>query len=285
MPELWLAPDHTGDNGTGFRNLEGRRAFLKKTMPDSPPFAYHRPELHESLLRGEREIRALMSGSEYEQKAPQILVEENSDHPFVYRMLNGWASRIRTLADGREQCILIFLPGDLFAVKSMFMARHPDSIRVLCPSRLQRIDHRELHRAFLGDPDIANRCIWQVMEEERRLHNWVVSLGQGSAEERLAMLLVDFHGRLADSGAIEASALSYPMPLTQVQLADHLGITAIHVNRVLRVFRENRLAQVRDGEVAILDLEGLATVARPLLDPYQRSSPHYVGELENIEGG
>jgi DNA-binding transcriptional regulator LsrR (DeoR family) len=73
--------------------------------------------------------------------------------------------------------------------------------------------------------------------------------------------------------------------LTQVQLADHLGITAIHVNRVLRVFRENGLAQVRDGEVSIPDLERLATLARPLLDPYQRSSPHYVGELETAERG
>ena len=251
-------------------------------MPATAQFAHDRPELHASLLRGEQKIRALMSGAEYEHKAPHILVEENSDHPFIYRMLTGWAARIRTLPDGREQCILIFLPGDLFAVKSLLVARHPDSIRVLCPSRLQRIDHRELHTAFLADPDIANRCLWQVMEEERRLHNWVVSLGQGSAEERLAMLLVDFHGRLADSGAIESSARSYRMPLTQVQLADHLGITSIHVNRVLRVFRENGLAQVRDGEVSILDLERLAELAHPLLDPYQRSSPHYVGELESV---
>jgi CRP/FNR family transcriptional regulator, anaerobic regulatory protein len=254
-------------------------------MPASTHFAYQRPELHESLLRGEQKIRARMSGAEYEHKAAQILVKENSDHPFVYRMLTGWAARIRTLPDGREQCILIFLPGDLFAVKSMLVARHPDSIRVLCSSRMQRIDQRELHAAFLDDPDIANRCIWQVAEEERRLHNWVVGLGQGSAEERMAMLLVDFRGRLADSGAIDSNATSYRMPLTQVQLADHLGITAIHVNRVLRVFRESGLAQVRDGEVSILDLERLAAIARPLLDPYQRSSPHYVGELETVERG
>jgi CRP/FNR family transcriptional regulator len=101
----------------------------------------------------------------------------------------------------------------------------------------------------------------------------------------MAMLLVDFRGRLADSGAIDSNATSYRMPLTQVQLADHLGITAIHVNRVLRVFRESGLTQVRDGEVSILDLERLAAIARPLLDPYQRSSPHYVGELETDQGG
>lgn len=253
-------------------------------MTDSNRFTYHRPELHESLVRGEQKIRALMGEAVHEQPAAQILIEANCEHRFVYRMLDGWAARIRTLPDGREQCILIFLPGDLFAVKSMFVARHPDSVRVLCPSRMQRIDYRELHGAFLRDPDIANRCIWQIVEEERRLHNWVVSLGQGSAEERLALLLLDFHGRLADSGAINASDRSYPLPLTQVQLADHLGITAIHVNRVLKVFREKGLAQVREGKVTILNLEGLAAIARPLLDPYQRSSPNYVGELTDSGG-
>jgi CRP/FNR family transcriptional regulator len=95
---------------------------------------------------------------------------------------------------------------------------------------------------------------------------------------------LDFHGRLADSGAIDANTRSYLLPLTQVQLADHLGITAIHVNRVLKVFREKGLAQVREGKVTILNLEGLAAIARPLLDPYQRSSPNYVGELADIGG-
>jgi hypothetical protein len=65
------------------------------------------------------------------------------------------------------------------------------------------------------------------------------------------------------------------MPLTQGQLADHLGITAIHTNRVLRVFRESRIATVREGMVTIHDLPALVRIARPLLDPYERSRAEY----------
>lgn len=245
-------------------------------MPDAARFALHRPELLESLLAGEQKIAALLRGSSHDYRANQLLIETNSDHPYVYRLLQGWASRTRTLQDGRDQCILIFLPGDLFAVKSMFVARHPDTVRILSASVAERVDYRDLHRAFREDADIANRCIWQVVEEERRLHNWVVSLGQGSAEERLALLLIDFHGRLAASGTIPRDALAYEMPLTQAQLADHLGITAIHVNRVLRSFRENGIVTVRDGRVRILDLPRLSAIAAPLLDIYERSSPYYV---------
>ena len=250
-------------------------------MSDSARYALHRPELLPSLLAGEKKIAALMNGSARDYRANQLLIEANTEHAYVYRLLTGWASRTRALNDGRDQCILIFLPGDLFAVKSMFVARHPDTVRILSASVAERLDYRELHRAFREDPDVANRCMWQVVEEERRLHNWVVSLGQGSAEERLAMLLIDFHGRLAASGTIVPDALLYEMPLTQAQLADHLGITAIHVNRVLRGFRENAIVTVRDGEVTLLDLPRLTAIAEPLLDIYERSSPYYVARPQS----
>ena len=103
-------------------------------------------------------------------------------------------------------------------------------------------------------------------------------LGQGSAEERLALLLIDFRGRLMLSGAIAKNALTYQMPLTQAQLADHLGITAVHVNRILRSLRESGIVSVRDGEVVIQHHEELARRAYPLLDAYERQTPEYVGE-------
>jgi CRP/FNR family transcriptional regulator, anaerobic regulatory protein len=246
-------------------------------MSDSARFALHRPELTRSLEAGEHHISELLKGSAREYRSNHVLIEANTDHPYVYRMVSGWACRIRALADGRDQCILIFLLGDLFAVKSMFVLRHPDSVRTLCRSVIECVDQRELHRLCVNDPDVANRCMWQVIEEERRLHNWVVGLGQGSAEERLAMLFMDFHGRLQSSNLIEPGALAFRMPLTQVQLADHVGITAIHVNRVLKVFRESGIATVRDGEVVIQSMEKLRELAYPLLDIYEKTAPQYGG--------
>ncbi len=245
-------------------------------MADSARFALHRPEFLRPLLQGEEKIGALLEGSTFRSGAGQVLVEAGSEHRFVYRLLEGWACRSRLLADGRNQFILVFLPGDLFAVKSMFITHHPDAVIAISDIVAQRIDYRELHEAYSRDSDIATRCIWQVIEEERRLHSWVTGLGQGSAEERLALLLVDFSGRLILSGVIPPDARSYEMPLTQVQLADHLGITPVHVNRVLRVFREGGLATVREGRVFIDNLDRLTQRGASLLDPYERASPAYM---------
>lgn len=246
-------------------------------MPDSANFALHRPEFHDSLMRGEGKIGALMRGSLATHKAGATLIAAQTDHPFVYRLKEGWACRSRALADGRDQFILIFLPGDLFAVKSMFVTRHSDDVRLLSNVRIERVHYRDLHRAYVEDGDVASRCIWQVIEEERRLHNWVVGLGQGSADERVALLLLDFRGRLIASGSMPEDALVFHMPLTQVHLAAHLGVTPVHVNRVLKAFRETGIVSVRDGNVSIHSLQGLVEVAKPLLDAHERAAPEFVG--------
>jgi len=254
------------------------------TPMNSPRFALHRPEFLQSLQRGDRKIVELMQGSELTRAAGRSLIDGGTDHPYVYRLLRGWAGRTRMLEDGRTQFILIFLPNDLFGVKSIFVNRHVDSVRAISDIVVERVNYMKLYEAFASDSDVATRCTWQVIEEERRLHSWVVGLGQGSAEERLALLMLDFKGRLTANGSLPQSALTYPMPLTQTQLADHLGITAVHMNRVLKEFRDAGVLTVRNGHVQISDLDALVQRAAPLLDVFERNQTAYVGDNVPLGG-
>ncbi len=246
-------------------------------MADSANYALLRPEFTREIDRGEQKIIQLMRGRTCAFKPREVLIDAFTEHQYVYRLISGWVCRTRDLPDGRSQFILIFLPGDLFAVKSMFVTRHSDAVQALNDVVVERVHYRELHAEYVRDSDVASRCIWQVMEEERRLHNWIVGLGQGGADERMAMLALDLRARLTTSGAIAPDALSYEMPLTQGQLGDYLGLTAAHVNRVLRSLREDGVVTVRDGMVTIESLELLVQRARPLLDAYEQASPAYVG--------
>jgi CRP-like cAMP-binding protein len=254
-------------------------------MADSARFAFHRPEYAAALQQGDSKLATLMGGARQTIKAGATLIEAGSDHPFIYRLVEGWLGRSRELPDARRQFILMFLPGDLFGVKSMFMSRHPDAVRAISDARVERIHYQALHDAYAADSDVASRCLWQIMEEERRLHSWVVSLGQGTAEERLARLLVDFRGRLILSGTIPADTLQYELPLTQVQIADHLGLTSVHVNRVLKSLRDQGIVAVRDGSVAIGDLAGLVRRASAMLDPYELQTSAYVGAAHRPRAG
>lgn len=254
-------------------------------MADSARFAFHRPEYFAALEQGDSKLAALMGGARQTIKAGATLIEAGSDHPFIYRLIEGWVGRSRELPDARRQFILMFLPGDLFGVKSMFMSRHPDAVMAISQARVERVHYRALHVAYTADSDVASRCLWQIMEEERRLHSWVVSLGQGTAEERLARLLIDFRGRLILSRSLPGDALQYDLPLTQIQIADHLGLTSVHVNRVLKSMRDQGIVGVRDGRVAIGDLAGLVRRASAMLDPYELQTSAYVGIDRPRAGG
>jgi CRP/FNR family transcriptional regulator len=236
-------------------------------------YAHYRPEMQAALHRGELQILQRLRGSAKHYPARQRLSEGSAEQAYVYRLLTGWACRTRTLRDGRDQCILIFLPGDLFAIKSMFAERHPDAVQTLSAATIERVHHLDLHKLCRDDPDVCLRCLSQSVEEERLLNNWIVALGQGSAEERVAMLLLDFYRRLQMSESIPEGASSYAMPLTQAQLADHLGITPIHVNRILKMLRERQIVRIKDGTVHIPDMPALIRIAYPLLDVAESPTP------------
>jgi len=239
-------------------------------VPDASNFALHRPELTGTLERGDEKIARLMSSSAKVFSSGATIIRENTEHDLVYRMRTGWAGRVRTLPDGRSQFIMLFLPGDLFAVKSMFMTLHPDAIVALSDVSLEQIDHRKLREVYEQDADVATRCIWQVLEEERRLHNWVVGLGQGSADERMAQMLLEFRGRLIRSKVIAEDSREFRLPMTQQQIGGMLGITNVHVNRVLKGLREAEIVTIRDGKATFLNVAVLEKIAFPVQDPFER---------------
>ncbi len=253
-------------------------------MPDSARYLMHRPEILEPLRRGEAALDRVMEGTGRLYPAGRLLVEADSPNTTIFRLRKGWVGRLRTLEDGRSQFILIFLPGDLFAVKSLFVTHSPDAVQALSEVLVEQVDHRTLREAYERDPDLATRCMWQVIEEERRLHNWVVGLGRGSADERLAMLLIDFRGRLILSGVLPPHARAYDLPMTQEQIGDHLGISNVHVNRVLRAFREDGIVTMRGRRVTIGDLDALVRIARPLLDLSERSRMAFIGSEAEAGG-
>jgi CRP/FNR family transcriptional regulator, anaerobic regulatory protein len=234
-----------------------------------------RPELEGALQRGDAKLKALLKESSRSAPAGHVLVRAGSEHEYVYRLRSGWACRNRVIADGREQIILIFVPGDVFAVKSLFLTHHPDNVQLLSAAVVERVHYNELRSATTQDSDIANRCMWQVIEEERRLHGWVFALGQGSAEERLAMLVLDLRGRLVLAGAISQEAQSFEFPLTQVQISEFVGITPVHANRIVKAFREKNIVVFQNGQAVIRDFVQLRRIAEPLMDVFERSVPEY----------
>jgi CRP/FNR family transcriptional regulator len=225
-----------------------------------------RPELKGLLQRGKTDLLAAMTPIPQVLERGEILVQMEEPHEFVYAIESGWLCRSRTIPDGRRQIIVIFLPGEICGIKTIFMRFQPDAIEALTPASVRRIHYKDACELAADNFGVAMLLAWQLAQDERHLHNWNVRLGRANAEERLAALLLEMRNRLTALG-INSAAATYALPLTQQQLADHVGLTTVHVNRILRRFRDLDSVTIKNNEVVFLgNVHLLEDIARPVQD-------------------
>ncbi len=237
-------------------------------------FPLHRAEIGSELQQGERRFDQLVEPRSLSIEARRCLVPAAQEQSFVYRLRSGWCARLRFLKDGRSQVMAILLPGDFVCVRSMVLEQQPDEIATITACQFDMVDQAALRRAAMKDPALTLRLWWQSIEDERRLHNWLIAISRGRAEERLALLLLDIRGRLALAGLVGDDATSIPWPLTQQELGEILGLTAVHVNRTLKELRAKGLVEI-SSRTARIDPEGLYRIAHPLMDVFERRRPEF----------
>jgi CRP/FNR family transcriptional regulator, anaerobic regulatory protein len=246
------------------------------TIEFPPP----REQIQDRLEAGDRALGRVMLTRIRRLASREILIPAGKAHSSIYRLKSGWMSRTRLLPDCRQQIIMVFLPGNLLGLKTMLFDRQPDSIQCLGPATVQELGYKQALELARTDPDVSLRFMWQLAEDERRLHNWVVALGRGSAIERIATLMLDFRGRLMQAGI--GGGDHFHLPMTQEQMADHLGLTLVHVNRTLRKLREEGVLTVRTRHVQIHDIDALALYAAPIQDIFERESKAFGGGAPQV---
>src|ERR671938_898632 len=192
------------------------------TIKFPPP----REQLQDRLEAGDRALGRVMPTRMHTLVDHEILIPTGKPHGSIYRLKSGWMARSRVLSDGRQQIIMVFLPGDLLGLETMLLDRQPDSIQCIARATVQPLNYETALDLGRTDPDVSLRFMWQLAEDERRLHNWVIAMGRANAIERIATLVLDFRGRLMQAGLIDGE--SFAMPMTQEQIGDHLGLTVVH---------------------------------------------------------
>jgi CRP-like cAMP-binding protein len=174
-------------------------------------------------------------------------------------LLDGILCRYKDLSDGQRQITELHVAGD-FADLHSFTLKHLDhSVMALTPSKIVQVPHEKL-RAITEEHQHLARVLWFSTNLDAAIHReWEVSLGRRTALERTAHLFCELQLRLGVVGL--ATEREYALPITQAELAECLGLTSVHVNRVLKELRERELVEFRSGRVTILDLPQLRRAA------------------------
>ena len=187
-----------------------------------------------------------------------ILLEESAS-PHLYTILEGWAFRHKSIEDGRRQVLNFALPGDLVGLQSAITHDMQHTVTALTEARLCVFQRDKVWTVFRNHPDLAFSMTWLAAHEEQLLDGHLLSIGQRTALERTAYLVLHLYDRALAVGYAGNDAM--PAPFGQAHFADALGITPVHLSRTLRKLRERGLLQWRDEVMAILDRPGLEALA------------------------
>jgi CRP-like cAMP-binding protein len=163
-------------------------------------------------------------------------------------ILSGWACRQRLLRDGRRQILSLLLPGDLilFGVPGSPISE----ASTVALTRLETIDlPAPAPAAASAGSALAKLLQATPAIEERQLIDHLVRLGRHTAYERLGHLLLELCERLGAVGLTDNGR--FPLPVTQETLADALGLSVVHVNRILQQFRREGLIEAHGGYVSL----------------------------------
>lgn len=192
----------------------------------------------------------------------------------IFTAYSGWSIRYRLLGDGRRQILGIVLPGDLVGVPGATFGQHGHALRAVTEAEFCALSLARLPALLQEQEGLAMRLLWLASHQKRMLERLAVTLGRCTADETLAGFAVDLRERLERRGMLDEGGLSFAFPLGQAEIADHLGMTVVHLNRVLRRMEERDILIVRRGRMVIRDLDRLEALSC-LHEPQDRA-PHPV---------
>lgn len=174
-------------------------------------------------------------------------------HGFVVE--TGWAIRYTLLSDGRRQVLNVLMPGDMFDLQVFIAAEADHSVTAITDMTVKTFKAEDLLNIFNSSGRLAQALWWASVQEEAMLREQIVRNGRRNAKERISHFLLELHRRALIVG--EGSGSGFRLPLTQSLIGDALGLTSIHVNRILKRFRDEGMISRNGQWIELTDIDGL----------------------------
>jgi len=171
----------------------------------------------------------------------------------------GWAFRYKLLDGGRRQILSFHVPGDAPDLQSLHLRPMDHGLATLTRATVAFVPHESLHDLARRFPALATALWRNTLIDGAIYRAWIATLGQRSAYGRLAHLLCELHRRLEAAGLVAGQTCTFP--ITQGELGNALGLSNVHVNRVLQELRAHDLISLQGRKLSILSWSRLAKAA------------------------
>ena len=183
--------------------------------------------------------------------------EEDSD---LYTLYSGWAFRFKVLPDGRRQILNFLLPGDLLGLQAAMLDAAPHGIEALTDIELCLLPRRQIWKLIGQMPALAFDVAWLVSHEESYVDENLLNAGRRTATERIAALIVILYKRANALAPVNDGTFIFP--LSQQHIADALGLSLVHTNKMLARLRRLGMFTQVNGSLTLTNPRGLERIAQ-----------------------
>jgi CRP-like cAMP-binding protein len=164
----------------------------------------------------------------------------DGDRPdYCSLLISGFACRYKITGDGARQILSFHMAGEFVDLQNSFLGVADHSVQALAETEAAMIPRQVLRDLSLTRPAIGEALWVDTLIDAAIFREWVVNVGRRDSRARVAHILCELSLRMQAAGLAEGHR--YKLPMTQEQLADAVGLTSVHVNRVLRQLAEEGL--------------------------------------------
>ena len=186
--------------------------------------------------------------------ARTTLISEGQASDTVRLIVDGLACRYKTLDDGSRQIVAYLVPGD-FCDLNVFLLRAMDhSIATMSACTVVDIPRHRIVE-MTSRIELTRALWWVTLVDEGTLREWLLNVGQRPALKRLAHLFCELYVRMQAVGLVTED--SYVLPLTQNDMADTIGLSAVHINRCLQQLREMGFVTFKNRTMSLTGVAGM----------------------------
>ena len=183
--------------------------------------------------------------------ADQDIVREGDTPVESCLIVRGFACRYILTGQGKRQILSFHMAGDIPDLQSLHLSVMDHNLATVVPTELAFIRHEDLRALIRNQPRLGDLFWRDTLIDAAVFRQWMVGMGRRTAEGQLAHLLCELLVRMRSVGLIEDHA--FELPLTQAELGDALGLSTVHVNRVLQDLRRDGLIALRGAFVIVQD--------------------------------
>ena len=214
---------------------------------------------HDTLSEQEKGLLVGAMTVEMDFATGQDIVSEGSRPGYSTLIIEGLAARYKVLEDGGRQFTSLQVPGDFVDLHAFLLKTMDHGIIALSPCRVIAADHSRL-RAITEQAPHLTRLLWLDTLVDGAIHReWIVAMGRRSKTAHLAHLVCELFVRL--QVVKQTNGMSFRLPLSQAELADVLGLSVVHMNRVIGALRRVGVIGWANHMVTILDWQRLVEIA------------------------